>query len=167
MLTEELIYFVAEDMLPLAAVEDPSFMMFSHTLVNIQNKYATPIDISKDLPGREAVRSGVKRRASSLRDQITEQIRLIYGRDKTLNFTTDLWTCDYTNNSYIDLSWHYLVSKEEMSSFAIGTVLFGNESHTAINIESKLKKYFNNIVSLRRSYFKAVFQQVIVQEISH
>ena len=47
MLTEGLIYFVAEDMRPLAAVEDPGFMMFSHTLVNIQNKYATPIDNQK------------------------------------------------------------------------------------------------------------------------
>ena len=29
-----------------------------------------------------------------------------------------------------------------MNSFAIGTVLFGNESHTAINIESKIKEIF-------------------------
>ena len=142
MITEGLVNFVAEDMRPFTAVEGSGFMKFCHTLVNIQNKYASPIDISNNLPGREAVRSGVKRRASSVRDQITEQIKLVYNRDRTLNFTTDLWTCDYTKNSYIDISWHYLESKEEMSSFAIGTIPFGYESHTAINIESKIKEVF-------------------------
>ena len=129
-------------MRPFTAVEGSGFMKFCHTLVNIQNKYASPIDISNNLPGREAFRSGVKRRASSVRDQITEQIKLVYNRDRTLNFTTDLWTCDYTKNSYIDISWHYLESKEEMSTFAIGTIPFGYESHTAINIESKIKEVF-------------------------
>lgn len=167
MLSEGLIDFVAEVIRPLATVEGPGFMKFCHTLVNIQSKYATPIDISKDLPGREAVSSGAKRRASSLRDQISEEIRLVYGRDKTLNFTTDLWTCDYTKNSYIDISWHYLVSKEEMSSCVIGTVLFGNESYTAVNIERKIKEIFQQYCITSEILFQSSFSTSNWQEISH
>ena len=140
MLTEGLVNFVAEDMRPFAAVEGSGFIKFCHTLVNIQSKYANPIDISNNLPGREAVRSGVERRAYGVRDQITEQIKLVYNRDKTLNFTT--------KNSYIDISWHYIESKKEMSSFSIGTVPFGNESHTAINIENKIKEIFDQYCSI-------------------
>ena len=73
-ITEELVNFAAEDMRPFTAVEGYGFMKFCHTLVNDQNKYASPIDISNSLSGREAVSSGVKRRASSVRDQITNKL---------------------------------------------------------------------------------------------
>lgn len=118
-----LVEFVARDMQPLRIVEKAGFRQF---VEGLQPRF--------ELPGRKWLTdTGLPK----LCNDVKERIRRCLDDAEWVSFTSDIWTADHTNVSFISLTAHW-ISRQFERKMAVLHVTEFSESHSAVSIATYL-----------------------------
>ena len=115
---------VAMDMEPYSLVEPPGF---KHFVNGLQPKF--------EVPGRHWLTDTA---IPELYDDIRRQIKADLTEAQWISFTTDIWTANYTNVSFMSLPAHWISPAFERKMAVLHIQEF-SESHSAENIASRLR----------------------------
>ncbi|XP_011880238.1 PREDICTED: zinc finger BED domain-containing protein 1-like [Vollenhovia emeryi] len=116
--TNNLIFMIAKDNLPLATVEKEGFKTFMKVVAPLYK-----------IPSRKTMTSLIEEKYEFLSSMIKTQISDI----TNLCLTTDIWTDTLNTKSFLGLTAHY-ISKETYKSVTIGVSEL-NDRHTSENIK--------------------------------
>ncbi|XP_065660369.1 uncharacterized protein LOC136084165 [Hydra vulgaris] len=127
--------WVIEDSRPFSTVETDAFTRIMKTTTNGQFGAITAKNIST-------------RYIPLLFKFIKEQVKNIFNTDKSnLNvvaFTSDVWTTDHTNLSFMSRTLHYIDSMFQLKRFLVEMSYFPKQ-HTGDNIAKKLNESLNKL----------------------
>lgn len=100
--------FITKDIRPYYAVEGDGFFDLMICMINIGMKYPyiSESEIEKLIPSRNTVKGQVEKFAGDMKSKITNYFRQALEYTGGFSATTDLWSDDFKNNTYICLTAH-------------------------------------------------------------
>lgn len=116
---------VALDLEPYSIVEHDGFKRF---VEGLQPRYSLP---SRNYIARTAI--------PEMYDAVHAAVRLSLDDAKHVSFTTDIWTCDHSNQAYLSLTAHWINQEMERKMAVLQVHLF-QDQHTSDNIRLALQE---------------------------
>lgn len=114
---QHILYMVESCNLPFQFVESDGFRSLMKV---IQPRYVVPF------------RNTLKKRLLEQYDVLFQIMKHKIANIPALCLTTDIWTCSYTNESYLGITVHYIVKEQhKMQSLVLATEVL-NSAHTCM-----------------------------------
>lgn len=124
LITRRITEMIALDLQPFSMVEDVGFLRLIHTVapqyVMPSRKYFSDTKIPE------------------LYSEVRETLQQVISEQSSLVFTVDIWTCQYTIQSYLGLTCHWLTNDFQRKMAVLLCQPFDG-SHTALNIADAWK----------------------------
>ena len=127
------------------------FREYAQSLIDIGANYGHQTFASLVVSRKKLTTTVMTDEYFKIKDQLKENIR-----DEHLAFTTDMWTDEYTQRSFISLSVHYINKDFELKVALLGVREFFEDKKTGQNIIDNTKNIldeFNLIDKLGSSVF--------------
>jgi zinc finger BED domain-containing protein 4 len=124
MITRRISEMIALDLQPFSIVEDIGFRRLIHS---IAPQYV--------MPSRKYFSES---KIPELYSEVRETLQRAISEQSSLAFTVDIWTCQYTIQSYLGLTCHWL-TKDFQRKMAVLLCQPFEDSHTALNIADAWK----------------------------
>lgn len=136
---------LSEDLTPFYNIDQIGFRRIAQYLLDIGAMYGKQL-VDEVLVSRKCLKETYLKSCYEKRYQeVLSELKTSVAESSRLSFTTDMWTANNKQESYLGLTAHYLTSNFDLKSPWLTTSLFPEEHHTADNIREGMKKIFDSL----------------------
>lgn len=137
-ITEQCVQFVCRDIRPFQTVAGDGFMALADALIMIGVKYGQ-VAASEILPNPTTISRNIEAKYADIKENVVIPELLKYVNVYGGSVTTDMWTEQFTQTSYITLTVHYVNDDWKLVCRTLSTSEFDNDlRHTGVNIRKTI-----------------------------
>jgi Hermes transposase DNA-binding domain len=135
---EKCVHFVCRDIRPFQTVAGEGFQALADALIMIGVKYGQ-VAASEILHNPTTISRNIETKYAEIKENVVIPELLKYVNVYGGNITTDMWTEQFTQTSYITLTVHYVNDDWELVCRTLSTSEFDHDlRHTGVNIRKTI-----------------------------